>query len=376
MHIIEKMSLETGSKINKPFIYEKYFPITYDKYICIKIKSSDQDFEYKHWEEVLDLCQKDLNEHGYGIIAVGKELSGKSISNRILNLTGLLSFNQIAYVIKNSSLYVGPQDYECQLASFYAKKMVLLSDRKFINFRRPYWSDDKDLVSVNYLRKKDDLINAAKPEKIADAILSHLNINKKNKFETIFIGKDFLNKTFEIIPDKDINIGDIPIDNPIVRMDYFFNENILEKILKHKKTIIFTNQDINGKILEVYRSNIDHIIYNIEKNHNPKFIEKIKNLGIKYSLTSELDEESIRSAKIDYIDLGIINKKPKPSIDNALIDRKNLKYKSSRLLISGKFQFYSKYDWENSLVSNNLVNLNDEFLKEIHNFYIFTVDSR
>jgi hypothetical protein len=65
----------------------------------------------------------------------------------------------------------------------------------------------------------------------------------------------------------------------------------------------------------------------------------------------------------------IINKKHKTKEDAKIIDVNNLYYKSSRILISSKGQFMSRYDWLHN--SGNKVVDNPDFWKEIDNFYIF-----
>jgi len=375
MHILDKLSLEVGLRASTPFVYEKYFPINYEKYICLNIRSSAEDSIYKYWEEVLDLCQKELNDNGYGIINIGQEINNNIISNRILDLGGKLNFNQIAYLIKNCDLYIGPRQYEVQLASFYKRKILNIVNKKSSDSYKPYWSKEEDCVAINLFA--DNWNNESeylKPEFIAQNIFDILNIKKQVKFKTIFVGKDFSNKTLEIIPDRPIVAQKIPINNPIVRMDYYFNESILEEILRNKKTIIFTNKPIDLDLLTKYKQNIDRLIYIIREDHVPNFIERIKSIGIKYVLISELEEEEVNKLKINYIDLGIINIKPKAE-DLDLYARKNIKYKSSKILISGDFTFFSKYDWENNLVSNNEANLNKEFLEEIDNFYLFSIDN-
>ena len=167
-----------------------------------------------------------------------------------------------------------------------------------------------------------------------------------------------------------IDPNSIPIENPIVRMDYHFNEQALQNILEIKKTIIFTNKPIKKDIIQKYKKNILQVIYIIEENNDINFVKTLKNNSINYTLLSFLEESNLNKYKIDYMDYNlIVNKKHKTKEDTKITDVNNLFYKSSRVLHSSEGQFISRYDWLNK--TGNKVVDDPDFWKEADNFYIF-----
>jgi hypothetical protein len=74
------------------------------------------------------------------------------------------------------------------------------------------------------------------------------------------------------------------------------------------------------------------------------------------------------------MDLCLIVKKDygtKLDLNLSKID--NLYYKSNKIIISSKGQFNSKYSWFNNLNDNKVLD-NEDFCKEINNFYIYSID--
>ena len=153
-------------------------------------------------------------------------------------------------------------------------------------------------------------------------------------------------------------------------MDYSFNETFLENILKIKNNIIiFTNKRINQDIIKNYKNKIAQIIYIIDENNDPKFVELLKKNLINYTLLSFLPEEDLNKFKLNYLDFNLIIRKDFTKKPKLIDDCKNLLYKSSRQLISEEGQFSSKYDWKNK--NGNKVVDDEEFWKEVENFHIF-----
>ena len=62
MHIVESYALNTGSKIDKPYIYEKFYPLPFDTYLVIT------NFRYAFYQEVIDIIYPALEEKGIKIL--------------------------------------------------------------------------------------------------------------------------------------------------------------------------------------------------------------------------------------------------------------------------------------------------------------------
>jgi len=380
MRLLDTYATNTGSKIDKPFIYTKYFPLPLEGYITIQSQTPYDSRNYSYWQEVINLIQPFLSKANIHIIQVGtkdeKQLGG------VINLLGQTSINQLAYVIQNSKLHFGADSLCVHLASSFNVPIVSLYSISNPNVAGPHFGNKhKHILLKGYERignKKPSYsqvespksIDTIKPEEIAEGILKLLNIEFPKMPETIFIGQDFNVKSFEIIPDKGLDISSIPVENPIIRLDYIFNEEVLELILSQRKSIIFTNKPIKKDIIEKYKQNINQLIYIIEENNSVNFVKLLKNNSINYVLLSFLPEEILNKFKIDYLDYNlIINRKHKTKEETKISNIDNLYYNSSRTLYSSKGKSASRYDWLNG--TGNKVVDDIEFWKEADNFYIF-----
>ena len=56
MHVLESYALQNDFKIDKPFVYEKFFPMAVEKFITIDTSSvGSSALIYDHWQIVVDL---------------------------------------------------------------------------------------------------------------------------------------------------------------------------------------------------------------------------------------------------------------------------------------------------------------------------------
>ena len=380
MRLLDTYATNTGSKIDKPFIYSKFFPLPIGKYITFQAQTPYDSRNYSYWQEVINLLHPFLNKNDIHIVQVGTK--DEKALNGVVNLLGQTNINQLSYVIENSILHFGADSLCVHLSSHFNKPIVSLYSISNPSVAGPHFGDkNKHILLKGYERignrkpsysqvESPKSIDTIKPEEICTAILNLLNIEYSNLPETIHFGQDFNVKSFEIIPDKMIDANSIPIENPIVRMDYHFNEQALQNILEIKKTIIFTNKPIKKDIIQKYKKNILQVIYIIEENNDINFVKTLKNNSINYTLLSFLEESNLNKYKIDYMDYNlIVNRKHKTKEDTKITDVNNLFYKSSRVLHSSEGQFISRYDWLNK--TGNKVVDDPDFWKEADNFYIF-----
>lgn len=380
MHLIERYATSCGVKIGKPYIYDTYFPLTAEKYISFQPFSKYPSKNYDYWDEVIAILHPFLQRENIQLVQIGAK-DDKAVNNTI-NLCGQTKISQAAYIIKNGLMHLGADSFASHIASGYGKKIVALYSNNNINNVKPYWTKPEDMIllepklnkkpqySVNEMPKS---INNIKPEAIAEAILKLLNIKYENLPETKYIGPEYINKTFEIIPDKPLNISQIPIDPIVVRMDYFFNEQVLEFYLQHKKCIIFTNKPINEQLLKKYKTNVPQLVYIIEKDNDPSFAKTLKNNTINAGFISYLPEQELNLFKLNYMDYGLIARRDYPTDKINFND--NTYYKSSRIILSSEGQFNTKYQWVTKDLSNKYKN--EELLnQELHNFYIFSLDQK
>jgi hypothetical protein len=378
MHLIERYATACGVKIDKPYIYDTFFPVNVEKYISFQPFSKYPSKNYDYWNEVINIINPYLEKENIKIIQIGVK-DDKHINNTI-NLSGQTNISQAAYIIKNSILHLGADSFASHIASGFNKKIVCIYSNNNINNVKPYWSKSEDLILLSpKLNKKPQYsvnevpktINNIKPEDIAEGVLKLLNIPYNNIPKTIHIGNDYINKTLEIIPDKHINPTQIGLDTLVIRMDYVFNEQVLELFLQHKKCIIFTNKPISEELLKKYKQNIPQLIYVIEKNNDSTFAQTLKRNAINTIFISYLSEEDLNKFKLHYMDYGLIVKRDYPT--DKIQTNNNTFFKSSRILISSEGQFNSKYQWETKDTSNKYIN-HPELNKELNNLYIFSID--
>ena len=72
MHILESYALQNDLKIDKPHLYEKFFPLAVEKYITIDTSGLGTNaMQYDHWQLVVDLIEPKLKELDIKIIQMG-----------------------------------------------------------------------------------------------------------------------------------------------------------------------------------------------------------------------------------------------------------------------------------------------------------------
>jgi hypothetical protein len=376
MHILEQYAINSGAQIRKPFIFDVFFPLPFQKYISFSPENNNRQ-KYKFWQEVIEIINPILEKEGIKVL----QLNGEKLNN-CFSIPREVDYRSKAYLIKNSIIYFGVDGFHADVASFYGKKIVTVYGDFPPENKRPYWSEDLNIVNI-YLQEhtkptynliESDAINEIKPEEIAFKILDLINLQPPAKIKTEYIGDSYINKTFEIIPDG-FFITPQQISNLIIRMDYLFNEESLASFLSTKRSIIITNKNINVDLLLKHRNNIIQIIYEIDEQNDPTFVMNIKSLGIKYEIISYLPEDILNKFKLNYLDLGLIHRKQTNKISEDLIGKDNLWFKSSRVLASSKGLFSTKYHWQKNIPINNPpLFLKDISSREYENLYIYSID--
>jgi hypothetical protein len=377
MHILEKYALESASKIDKPFIFEAFFPLPFQKYISFSPLNKNKQ-RYLYWSDVIDIINPYLEKEDIKIV----QLNGDKLNN-CFDLNGQIDFKNQAYLIKHSLLHFGSDNLASQISSIFDKKIVTLYGDFPPENKKPYWAKEEKSFDIflkknekpNYNINDTNEINEIKPEEIASKILDLLDIKYEKMIRTEFIGRSYVNKTFEIVPNGFFQPPK-QVTNLIVRMDYFFDEKCLDFFLNCKKSIIITNRRINLNLLEKNKNNILSIVYEIDEQNDADFVLDIKNTGIKYDLVSYLSEAELNKIKLKYLDLGLIHRKdPQEIPDNLLTKDKIYFFKSSRFLFSKEGIFATKYHWTNSIQIKDIpIFTKDIDPKEFENLYIFSID--
>jgi hypothetical protein len=348
MHFLETYALNSGLKIDKPYIFQKYYPIPCDNFIAF---SHDN---YEHYQDVIDIIKPYLKDTEILYI---KKKQGEEF-HECKEVTEL-DYNQIAYLIGKSKLFFGEPTLYSDLAAHYDVPTVTLYSKAYPQNVRPYWNrkNNHEITAESQKEKpcfnseeSYKIVNTIRPEKIAKDILSALDMKCDYNYKTIYMGEFYQSNNIitEVVPDKNPPVL-MHHSNCAVRMDLKFDENYLKKILNLRSMQIWTNNPINENILQGYSSRIQKIFYIIPEHDSPDFVRTLKKLSIDTTLVSFLSEEKLNAKKLSYadydpiIDLGSY----KLDIDGYPIN--NLYYSSCKAIYEGGLYYPSEYARENMM---------------------------
>ena len=353
MHILESYALQNDLKIDKPHIYEKFFPLAIDKFVTIDTSNlGTSALVYAHWQLVVDLIYPVLAEQKIQIIQLGNK-EDIPLKNCYLAV-GQCNFNQKAYVVNKSLVHACPNNESMHIASSFNKKCVaLFSNNCFPGQFAPYWSDKEKVQLLTPLthekpsfnpNENPKSINKIPPEEVAKNILNLAGIfTFVPQFKTLRIGSSFARPRIESTLTHILDPQKLGVSSLIVRMDLNFNEEALKAQLEHAPCSIITNRPLSGEILEKYSKKIAELVYYIENDDvsGVEFIAKTKEQSITYLLRSRAPENQINDFKLAYFDYGLIHnitaKKQKDFEE--LLEEKNLYYKSNHFIIHNE-SFY------------------------------------
>lgn len=350
MHLLETYALNCGAKIDKPYIYEQYYPLGEEKYITIQPYSRYAGKQYIYWAEVINYIFPYLEKEGIKIVQLGDK-EDKPVPRSIWT-QGSTSLNQCAYILSHSMLHVGVDSFAAHMASGYGKKIVSLYSTTFLENSKPYWSEDEDFVGLEPDRaerkpsfqledKGKQAINEIKPEQIADRILQMLGIESKIKFETLRLGEQYTKTYIHVVPSS-IAALDQQISFIVCRMDLDFNEpNLFQQLSRSQKVSIITDKPINKNLLLQRMDNIQDIVYLMRDNNDIEFVDFLHKQKVNYVLVTKLKDKKLRDLKLKYLDYNFIfEKQENYSKRKEILEvgMGNLYYKSNiRILKDGKY---------------------------------------
>lgn len=351
MHVLESYALQNDLKIDKASVYEKYFPLAVDKFITIDTSNlGTSALAYDHWQLVVDLIHPKLEEQGVKIIQLGNK---DCIPLRQCYMTlGQCNFNQKAYVLRKSLVHACPNNESSHIASVYNKKsVVLFSNNCYPSQFLPYWTEKDNLEILKphssckpsfNPNENPKSINAIKPEDVAQKILNLAGIHTfVPEFETVKIGSSFHRPRIESTLTHLLDTKKFGVSSLIIRMDLNFNEDVLRKQLESCECSIITTRPLSDEILNKHHKKIVELVYYIEDDNDPSFIQKVKEKSITYLLRSRKEKEQTSDFKLDYLDYGLVNQMPARSQNDfeELKGLENLYYKSTHFIIHNN-KFY------------------------------------
>lgn len=389
MHIVETHSLAAGQKIGTPHLEVQYFPLNVEKYICFAPYSKPIK-TYDLWFDVLQIILPELQKHNIKIVQIGAK--DEQPIPHCLHLQGKTTVLQANYLIKNSLLYFGADTWATHAAGISNIPIVALYSNNSIENVRPYWGDknkqvlidcyEENELPVYQLEENPKRINKIKPEEVADAILKLLNIEYNYPFKTIFIPELYKFHILELIPTSNINPAQFNTNSIAVRMDLHFDEQILINQINICPVTIVTNRILNYKIIDNFAKKINQLVFIVSDNNpnNPKFVKYCESKGINILLLSYLPEEQIKDLKLDYAEVGIINKKAEFDFNKIKdFDKSKLYFKTNRLIIYNNQIYPSPLHAKiNQPISQNGINKiidNELFWRDWENYYLLIINN-
>jgi hypothetical protein len=362
MRLLDTYATNTGSTIDKPFIFSKYFPLPVDKYITLQTQTPYDSRNYDYWQDVIDILNPILNNYNINIAHTGLKEDKKY--NGVISLLGQTTINQLAYIIENSLLHFGADSFGVHLASHYNKPIISLYSISNPSVAGPHFGDSKKHVLIktyeNIGNKKPSYsqvenpksINTVNPELIAQHVLNLLNIKHVIDHKTTFIGQKYGNILLEAIPSiilqNNIFAG-IPLN---IRFDYI--DNIEEKDyictlnnLNVRKCAIIVDKPIEIEKLVQQKDQIINLFYDITfKDIDLNFVHKIKLLGIKvdfiFNKSKNKNQSILDNKKLELIDyqeiIHIVENTDRP-IEKI---KESKFYKSKKILFANNNSYLSK----------------------------------
>jgi hypothetical protein len=390
MHLIQKYALSTASKIGKPYIVKKYFPVDAEKYITVQNSSGMPGKCYDFFEDVLLFLKPLLDKNNYKVVQIGGE-KDKKISNSI-DLTGKSNINQTAYIISKASLHLGNDSFAIHMASAFDVPTVGLYGITTPELAGPYWNNKKINLYSNKFKptfnpnESPKTVNNIKIEEVVNACEMLLFGEKTLNLNSKYIGNRYIDQIVECVPNQAINPEFLKGSVLNLRFDYLDEITELSTTaynLSQRKCAIVTDKTIDIELLDKVKQNIEIVIYNVTNKVDIEFVKKIDKLGINYVCTvdkSFSDDALIEKRKFELMDFCGIN--IFSSIPDNIPDEigENALYKSNRMILSNGKIYNSRsaqlsdiaIDNQHSAIKYSSIKNKKEFLKDIEYCFLYT----
>ena len=384
MHLIETYALATGSKIGKPFIFKKFFPIPFEKYITIQNSSGMQGKCYDYFQEVIDFIFEDLEQAGYKIVQIGSK-DDKPIKNA-LHLQGQTNINQTAFILENSKLHIGNDSFAIHMCSAFDIPLIGLYSVSSPEIAGPFWKNSKQicLTPDNWKpsfnpNENPKRVNEIKIEKIINSIQELINISSKNNIKTIFIGPKYKHGILEVMPEQIVH-NQFFQNHPLnIRYDFITNRELEAKDyqgtinnLNIRECAIVTDKVLAIENFLQLKQKLSLVVYDITKSIDTSFLEKLIFYGINTRCVFknfEGSNEELLNRKESLIDFPqIIEEINLPEFDKNLITE-DCFYKTNKFFIADNKIFLGRHGYLNNNPlqdsdKQNYQKINTEYLND------------
>lgn len=383
MNLLKSFAATTGLTPSKSYIYQKLYPLDFDKYIVLDTQSTNPQFHYAFWFRVIELIEPFLSKEDIKIVHF---IENKKYHYDHTYVDASASLSQRAYLLKKALYFCGSSKlYSLMSSEFGVNQCFLKSD---------YLMDDtlateSQIIHSNYERKafvnpNKIKINNIRPEEIAKKIIKDV-VGLEPEFDnTISIGKVFSSPMIELIPDCSFSVAKPKANEIVVRMDSFFDEQNLIQQLELEAGSIVTNKAISENTIRRLKPKIKKIFFKVEKGSDETFLSLLEEEGVPYEIITTLDKEDLDKEKIKYLDFKKVNKLNVLDLSflNNL-DSSKLYFRSNKIVVKSGKTFPSKWHSRVGLSSPDVRNnkfslpafLDDSFKEEADYFYFLTSEA-
>jgi hypothetical protein len=346
MNLLEKYSTTCGVKISNISVPYSYFPLAVDKYIVIDNRNRNHHNTYDLYDDVISYCYKDFIENGISIISLCS--SERTIIAKTYPYISL-SKKQEAYILKNSLLNICSDNYSSHISDYFGVPSIGLYStmpsevtKPIINTKHKVIESKKLGNLCSYFDKENPkLINFISPEEISNAIFESLGIGKKTKNETVYTGNFYAVKVVEVSPDFIPDPNFLKNKTINIRMDYHFDENNLQYWLSNRAASILTNRPVNPEILFAFKKNVLQLAIDINDSFDEDYLKSAQETGVNLKIFCR-DKNKLEKYRIKFFDFEIEQSHYKSRKDLEIDDLSNLKFLSSRMLISNNKKYSCK----------------------------------
>ena len=384
MNLTEKMALDCGVKVSRPYLDRYFLPIKNDNYIIIDTRCKNANGEYDYFNDVLDLIKPYLKETNIDIFQIATDKNIKLACDKCF-IT--INKKQENYLISKAKLLISNENYSLHIASVFNTKSIGLYSLFNPNNTRPVWNKDSQIIleshrdgnlpSYGRSNELPKTINFISPYAIAKNILDSLGIvNDLGRFELVHLGKSFNQKIVEIVPDFISDANFMKERSINLRLDYVSNLNssVFNYWITNRKVNIITNKDININMIAPYRNNILLMTIMLSENISEKFLKHCKSIGLKLKIFCDV-KDKLEEYRFKFLNWEVHQDFENECVLNKLdtLSQKS-KFISSKILISKGKQFSCKANYfANKHLDNSeeSVILSKEFEQEIEFFKIY-----
>ena len=185
MNLSQTYSSNYDLDLDKPFIFEKFYPIKERDYITLNLGNPEGNPNYLYWQEVINLILPEFFKVYKNTSFVLTNTNSKMQYVGCNQLSGSISPNELAYIIKNSRMHISEGGLDLDFASYYDKDIAYMTPNDELV---PFWNSSH--IKLN----EDNDFNKIKPEDVAKKILNFLKIPiKAFDYKTVFIGENYIN---------------------------------------------------------------------------------------------------------------------------------------------------------------------------------------